>query len=56
MIVVYDFYTEEMVTMMSEGMWQTQRMCKSPDVEEKTPLQDSLEHHPMAEELKKLRR
>jgi len=55
MVVVYDYITEEMVTMLSEGMWQTQRMSKSPEVEEKTPLRDSLENSPASQELEKLR-
>jgi len=55
MVVVYDYHTKEMVTMLSEGMWQTQRMSKSPDVTEKTALRDSLDSSAL-NELQKLKR
>jgi hypothetical protein len=42
MIVVYDNETEELVTMLTEEIWQAQRMFKSPGVNDKADLRESL--------------
>lgn len=55
MIVVYDNETEELVTMMTEAIWQAQAMCRSPHVDDKAALRDTLGGSAL-EELGKLKR
>jgi hypothetical protein len=42
MIVVYDNETEEMVTLLTEEIWQAQEMCNSPVSKDTKSLRQSL--------------
>jgi len=53
---VYDAETEELVTLLTDGIWQEQTMCKSPHVEDPTELRGSLSEQRGAEGLLALRK
>ena len=55
-VVVYDAETEELVTMLTDGIWQEQDMRNSPHVEDSTALRSSLASQRGAESLLALRK
>jgi hypothetical protein len=52
MIVVYDNETGEMVTLLTEEIWQSQKMCNSPYSKDGGSLKQSLGANPVLAELK----
>ena len=55
-IVVYDAETAELVTLMTDSVWQKQDMCNSPHVDDDISLKGSLSEHRGAESLLELRK
>lgn len=55
-VVVYDAETEELVTLMTDSIWQEQDMCNSPHVSDGAELKGSLSDHRGAESLLELRK
>jgi hypothetical protein len=48
---VYDAETEELVTLLTNKIWQEQDMCNSPYGQDAEPLRDTLADQPGAESL-----
>ncbi len=55
-VVVYDADTEELVTLMTDSIWQEQDMCNSPHVEDSAGLKGKLSAQRGAESLLELRK
>lgn len=55
-VAVYDADTEELVTLMTDSVWQKQHMCNSPYVDDGIQLKGTLSEHRGAEELLELRK